>query len=292
MRKQGIQVSDRNLVVYGNATLEEDSPNVGFYQVMEWAVLTVAEGVVLDMSHVTADKIILDGTVLNDGTVVLPDSYTYATIPAELTGGTVIIGESTYIWNGEKYVCGNHVDADNSGRCDNCNELMQPAKLCFASISLKGNIALNYYMLLSDEVLSDSTAHMRFAIQGFNAASGQGTELAKFYSASLILKSETTLRFFFTAPITATYNGQALEVKQRSGLYYVDVVGIAAKELDENVTITVNDGVSSADVTYNPMVYCTAVLNDTTGAFSAEMKDLVRALYLYNQAENTYFKEN
>ena len=300
---------------------------------------------------------------------------------------------------------GKHVDGDNSGRCDTCNCLMQPALLRMVSISLKGNIALNYYMLLSDEVLADSTAYMQFTmadgeviqlpvsqgvkheyygetyyvfscevnakemtddvvsqffyeggstevhsysvqtyaksilatsdnedvkelvkamlnygaasqthfgyntdnmanaeleepdysgvtISGFNTGAGQGTELAKFYSASLILKSETTLRFFFTAPITATYDGQALEVKERGGLYYVDVVGIAARNLDEDVTITINDGVSTAEVTYNPMAYCAAVLDDTTGAYDQQMKDLVVALYLYNQAANVYLEEN
>lgn len=306
-------------------------------------------------------------------------------------------------------VSGQHIDADNSGRCDTCNCLMQPALLRMVSISLKGNIALNYYMLLSDEVLADSTAYMQFTmadgeiiqmpvskgvkyeydgetyyvfscavnakemtddivsqffyeggstkehtynvqtyakhilanyddeatknlitsmlnygaasqthfgyntdnmanaelvapdysdvtISGFNATPGQGTELAKLYSASLILKSETTLRFFFqvdsSAAFTATYNGQALEVKQRSGLYYVDVVGIAAKDLDENVTVTISDGTNTADVSFNPMSYCQGVLNDTTGAFDQEMKDLVAALYLYNQAANVYFKES
>jgi hypothetical protein len=133
------------------------------------------------------------------------------------------------------------------------------------------------------------------SIEGFNVVSGQGTGLAKFYSASLILKSETTLRFFFqvdsAATFTATYNGQTLEVKQRSGLYYVDVVGIAAKDLDEEVTITINDGSGTAVVSFNPMAYCQGVLNDTTGAFGAEMKDLARALYLYNQAANVYFEE-
>jgi hypothetical protein len=130
-------------------------------------------------------------------------------------------------------------------------------------------------------------------IEGFKAVAGQGTELAKFYSASLILKSETTLRFFFqvdsSAAFTATYNGQTLEVKQRSGLYYVDVVGIAAKDLDENVTITISDGTNTTDVSFNPMSYCQGVLNDTTGSFGADMKNLVRALYLYNQAANAYF---
>jgi hypothetical protein len=297
-----------------------------------------------------------------------------------------------------------HKDADNSGRCDNCQILMQSAKLSMASISFNGDIAINYYMLLSDEVLADQTAYMEFTmadgtviqipvsegiraeykgetyyvyacavdakemtddvicqffyesgstdpytysvqtyannilnnsqnenmkalvkamlnygtacqlhfgyntdklanaglespdysnvtIEGFNMKTGQGTENAAFYSASLLLKSETTLRFYFTGNITATYNGVELEVKQRSGLYYVDVVGISAKRLDEDVTIVINDGTATAEVSFNPMAYCQGVLNDTTGAFGAEMKDLARALYLYNQAANVYFKE-
>ena len=303
-----------------------------------------------------------------------------------------------------------HTDADNSGRCDSCRILMQPAKICFATASLEGNIAINFYTLLSDEVIADpDNAYMQFTmangpvikvlvseavygelngetyymftcsvnakemaddvicqffyeggstaeitynvkeygnyiinnnddasakamaqamlnygaasqlhfghntenlanaelgtpdysnvtIEGYNAEVGQGTELAKLYSASLILKSETTLRFFFKVDssvenFTVMLNGEALEVNVRSGLHYVDVVGIAAKDLDKAVTLTINDGTTTADVSFNPMSYCQGVLNDTTGAFDAEMKDLVAALYLYNQAAKEYFKE-
>jgi hypothetical protein len=81
-------------------------------------------------------------------------------------------------------------------------------------------------------------------------------------------------------------------VKERSGLHYVDIVGISAKDLDENVTVTISDGTNTAEVFFNPMSYCQGVLRDTSGAFTAEMKDLVRALYLYNEAANVYFKEN
>ena len=148
---------------------------------------------------------------------------------------------------------------------------------------------------LANADLTTAPDYSNVTIEGFNAVAGQGTALAKFYSASLILKSETTVRFFFqvdsTADFTASYKGQALTVNQRGNLYYVDVVGISAKDLDENVVITINDGTDSADVFFNPMSYCQGVLNDTTGAFTAEMQDLVCALYLYNQAANVYFKE-
>ena len=392
------------LVIYGNATLEEDSPNMGFYQVMEGAVLTVAEGVALDMSNVTASEITLNGTIVNNGTMVLPDSYTYATIPAELTGGTVIIGESTYIWNGEKYVCANHVDTDGDGRCDGCGEVLTPS-LSLNSISLKGNIAIKYYMSLPEAVLADENAYMLFTMAdgdpvrvpvsqaeetvvdgltyyvfscgvaakemtdvvtseffyeggstgkyqysvkkyadeilrtttdeelidlvekmlhygaasqlhfGYNtddlanagldtpdysdvsvdaaANADQGTDSVSFYAASLILKSETTLRFFFQADsgdFTVTLGDQELEVKERGGLYYVDVTNISAKDLDEDVTVTIHDGTNTADVTYNPMVYCASVLN--SNAFDQEMKNVASALYLYNQAANAYLEEN
>ncbi len=399
-----------HMAIFGVATLEEDGPVVGVYHITRGAVLTIAEGVTMDMSHVTADKITMEGNIISNGTVILPDSYTYATIPTTITGGTLTIGESSYIWNGEKYVCVTHVDADNSGYCDTCNCLMESTRLYSCSISLKGNIAINYYMILSDAVAADENAYMQFTmadgevikipvsqsvktvlegetyyvftcevdakemtdqvisqffyeggstqehtysvqtyaqnmlnknpckeletlikamlhygaasqihfeyntdklanaglevpdysnmtIQGFETPETQGTDLAKLYATSLLLKSETTLRFFFQLDssvenFTATYDGQTLEVLERNGLYYVDVVGIAAKDLDEAVTITISDGVNTANVTFNPMSYCRSVFNNTTGAFDRELKDLVAALYLYNQAANEYFKES
>lgn len=294
---------------------------------------------------------------------------------------------------------GIHADNNKDGYCDTCNDLMAPVQLIKTSASLEGNIAVNYFMLLSEEVLADETAYMQFTVAGdepikvpidpanvidgyyvftcevnakemtdvitsqfyyggqvalaheykvrvyakhvlgsssdektqtlmkamvnYGAASqvyfgyntgdlantgvttapdyskvnitgfdfkrGQGTENVKLYSASLILNSETTLRLFFNGNITATYQGEPLEVKYRGGLYYVDIVDIAAKYLDDDVTITINDGTADADITFSPMSYCQLVQQDTTGAFGAEMKDLACALYLYNQAANDYF---
>lgn len=303
-----------------------------------------------------------------------------------------------------------HKDDDDNGLCDTCQSLLRPALLRMTSISLKGNIAINYYMMLSDEVLNDDSAYMQFTlvngnefgvsvkdavpverdgvvyyvfscevnakemtdvvlsqffyeggetaehsytvqtyakhiieksnsakakalvtamlnygaasqlhfgyhtdnlanagleapdysnvtIDGFKADAGQGTDLAKLYSASLILKSETTLRFFFKVDsgvenFSVLYGTETLEVKERGGLYYVDVTGISAKDLDADITLTISDGGNTADVVFNPMSYCQGIQNDTTGAFGENMKNLVAALYQYNLAADNYFEEN
>ena len=301
-----------------------------------------------------------------------------------------------------------HVDETvKDGRCDICQELMAPVQLIQTSASLEGNICVNYFMLLSDEVANDKDAYIQFtmadgeeiqtsvrdsklidgydvftcevdakemtdiitmqffygngqpalaeahpynvrayaqhvmkhytdektqdlmtAMVNYGAASqihfdyhtddlanydkdgnlmvtvpdyenvhitefgftpGQGTQNVKLYSASLLLNSETTLRLFFNGKISATHNGKNLDVKQRSGLYYVDIVGIAARELDDDVTITINDGTESANIVFSPMSYCQIVEQDTSGAYDTEMKNLVRALYLYNKAADEYF---
>ena len=58
------------------------------------------------------------------------------------------------------------------------------------------------------------------------------------------------------------------------------------------MTITIHDGTNTAEVSFNPMAYCQAVQNDTTGSFNENMKNLVASLYLYNQAAKNYFEEN
>ena len=144
---------------------------------------------------------------------------------------------------------------------------------------------------LANAFLNTKPDYSGKTISGIENERGQGTALVKFHSASLILKSETTVRFFFNGPISATYQGQTLEVKQRGGLYYVDVVGISAKALDEKLTVTIDDGTETADISFIPLSYCQSVWNDTTGAFNDDIKNLVYALYEYNQAANVYFKE-
>ena len=144
---------------------------------------------------------------------------------------------------------------------------------------------------LSQADVSGVTAQ---TLSGFANANKQGTALAPLYAATLVLKTETTLRLFFQVDasvtnLTVTRGETSLTVSDKSGLKYCALENISAKDLDADYTITVNDGTESANVTYNPMSYCYNVLNAAEGTYSDSLLNAVRALYLYNLAANAYF---
>jgi hypothetical protein len=134
----------------------------------------------------------------------------------------------------------------------------------------------------------DASTLADYAATGFDK--GKNVTLT---SASLILESETTMRLFFTVKnvdiedVTFTYGDEVLTVNKRGNLYYVDVTNIAAKDLNKSFTVSINDGAETYDVTYSPMNYCYNVLK--SDAASATMKDVAKAIYLYNQAAIEYF---
>ena len=142
--------------------------------------------------------------------------------------------------------------------------------------------------------LADVSTVTAETLASFAGNGPQGTTLAPLYASSLLLKTETTMRLIFApdatvSELTATMNGKAMDVTMKSGYALVNISSISAKDLDAAYTVTINDGAETADVTYTPMTYCYNVLKDSSGTFGATTQDLVKALYLYNQAANTYF---
>lgn len=123
----------------------------------------------------------------------------------------------------------------------------------------------------------------------------QGTEKVVFMGSSLLLKSETILRLFFkidpsvVSKVTFTANGKQLNMQPSGSFYYVDITGIAAKNLSDHVSVTISDGTTTtATVTYNPLSYCYTVLAASEN-HTESLRDVVKALYLYNQTAKAYF---
>ena len=68
--------------------------------------------------------------------------------------------------NTEKNTYGEHPDADNDGKCDDCGAIIDGigAKLAGYSLSLTGNIGVNFYMELSNKIIADKDAYMQFTL--------------------------------------------------------------------------------------------------------------------------------
>ena len=111
-------------------------------------------------------------------------------------------------------------------------------------------------------------------------------------SVSLLLESTTTIRFYFnldgSKPIDAyTFYVDGVEVVpvESNGQYYVDKVNVAAKDLDEMVTVTIG----GLTVRYCGLSYVRQVAVLYPTYYSESLINVAKALYAYNQAANAYF---
>ncbi len=122
----------------------------------------------------------------------------------------------------------------------------------------------------------------------------------KYYGSSLLLNSKTTVRHYFTitgeetfadvkANYTFTLSGATtpLTPKMSRGMVYVDIVNINAAELDNIFTLTVSNGTDTFDVSYSPFSYAKYVLEYSLAR--ENLINVIKAMYLYNEAANAYF---
>ena len=75
---------------------------------------------------------------------------------------------------------------------------------------------------------------------------------------------------------------------------FVDcVVGVAVVGDDDGFVAGGIGGTNSFDVTYTPMAYCANVVHrETTETRTEDLKNLIKALVLYNRAADAYISEN
>lgn len=97
-----------------------------------------------------------------------------------------------------------------------------------------------------------------------------------YYGSSLLLKSDTILRHYFTEEVTGSV--------KKGNLYYIDSEGIAAHQLGRE-TVTKTDGI---EITYNPLSYAYQVLSQDS--VNENLENVVRAMYLYYQAAQEYLQ--
>ena len=177
--------------------------------------------------------------------------------------------------NTEKNTYGEHPDADNDGKCDDCGQYIDGigAKLVGYSLSLTGNIGVNFYMELSNDVVNDESAYMNFTLPN-------GTT-SKVYVSGTHEDGSTA-----TTDDTTVKNGVT---------YYVFTCEVAAKEMTSDIKAQMigNNGEKTGKVyTYTVKEYADYILSHTSAEgsnYGSATVQLVKGMLNYGGAAQKYF---
>ena len=129
----------------------------------------------------------------------------------------------------------------------------------------------------------------------FEAVKTPGTAAGvSYYASSLLLQSETTLRFYFTldegeiGDYTFKLGSKKVTPVQNGEYWTIDVPNVTAKNLSKSYTITVSSSEGKVlTVKASGLSYAYSVLNG--GSDEQTLIDLVKGLYLYNKDAVAYF---
>ena len=222
--------------------------------------------------------------------VALPESWSWDSTDAEksLMAGTTV--EAAAIYNGEdkdnyteesrkitiQITKKAHTDADGDGRCDvsECGQYVDGigAKLAGYSLSLTGNIGVNFYMELSNDIVNDASAYMNFTLPN-------GTTSKVYVSG--------THEDGSTATTDATVKNGVT--------YYVFTCEVAAKEMTSDIKAQMigNNGEKTGKVyTYTVKEYADYILSHTSAEgsnYGSATIQLVKGMLNYGGATQKYF---
>ena len=195
-------------------------------------------------------------------------SYTYTITSQSVT--FVYDDNTKAIYSSEELVLSNdkyHWDYNGDGRCDEvgCGKIIDDfgATLAGYTISLSGNIGVNFYMELSDTILNDNGAYMQFTLPNGN----------------------------ITQVMVADVKSSPQNVNGKN--FYIFPCEVAAKEMTDEITAQMFDGSGKggAIYTYTVKDYADYILSHTE-SYSPNAVALVKAMLNYGAASQLYFKHN
>ena len=226
-----------------------------------------------------------DDTVTYDGSIW---GQTIGTDTYPTLGGAKVYKNATYkgcegkpgepvsyeYSNTEKNTYGDHPDTDNDGKCDDCSAIIDGigAKLAGYSLSLTGNIGVNFYMELSNDIVKDDSAYMNFTLPN-------GTTSKVYVNGTHEDGSTATTD-------TTVKNGVT---------YYVFTCEVAAKEMTSDIKAQMigNNGEKMGKVyTYTVKEYADYILSHMSAEESDISKatiQLVKGMLNYGGAAQKYF---
>ncbi len=176
-------------------------------------------------------------------------------VATDLSGNTTIY----YVTVREKHTKG------NDGRCSKCGDFIDgvTAHPVGYTLSLNGNIGVNFYMELASCVTDDPNAYMHFTLPDGTAKD------VKVASAptDITLKSGTT--------------------------YYIFSCEVAAQDMYETITakLVLSNGSDSEEYTFKVEDYANYILDETNG-YNQQTRKLVSAMLSYGNYAKAYFNDD
>ncbi len=211
-------------------------------------------------------SLFLTGYGASDGNT----SYTFSNTNGSSKLTFVYDTNTTAIYSAEELALTDdiyHWDYDGDGRCDEggCGIIIDGfgATLAGYTLSLSGNIGVNFYMELSDTILNDSGAYMQFK-----------------------LPNGTTEKVMVSAAEKDT-------AKNPGKAYYKFPCEVAAKEMTAEITAQMFDGsgTGGAVYTYTVKDYADYIINNAI-SFNEKTVSLVKAMLNYGAYSQMYFNYN
>ena len=156
---------------------------------------------------------------------------------------------------------------------DNSGSYTKEIKLVEA-MSNFGDYATAYF---AGETIDEIPEVTEEELADLAAYKGTFPEAGSYYGSSLLLKSNTILRHYFTEKVTE-------DAVKKEHLYYIESEGIPAHKLGEYIVTEVGD----MTITYSPLSYAYIALSREGDADN--LTNLIRAMYLYYQAAQDYIE--
>ena len=200
---------------------------------------------------VNSQNIALD---VNNTYTLFADGSTYEIIATDEAGNSSSINNIT--------VNADHTDENGDGACDICSSYLDGigARLAGYTLSLEGNIGVNFHMQLSNEVLADANAYMNFTLGGND---------------------------YLQIPVT-----EATTTIVNNTTYYVFKCGVPVKDMNTAITaqIILSDGRKGSEFTYTVKEYADYILKNS-GIYSSETIALVNAMLSFGDYAAAYFAD-
>ena len=219
---------------------------------------------------------------VKDATIKTVDDVAYHVFKCEVPVKdmeTEIIGQ-IFLTDGRsssefKYAVKDYADKITSGEVtlpDAAPEVVEATIELVEAMSDFGNYASTYF---KSGTLAETEEMEAVTADNLEAFKGTLPEDSIYYGSSLLLKSNTILRHYFTEKVTE-------DAVQKGDLYYIESEGIPAHELGKEIVTRVGD----MEITYSPLSYAYIALSRE--GVDENLRSVMRAMYLYYEAAQAY----